>query len=63
MAQIQMCKYLEDDGGGILMLCVQSGQRYQPDIHVFQCNMNPVRRRGSWNHVITCCLRLKTFVK
>ena len=42
MAQIQMCKYLDDDGGGILMFCVQSGERYQPDIHVFQCNMSSV---------------------
>ncbi|XP_065901844.1 epidermal growth factor receptor kinase substrate 8-like isoform X2 [Dysidea avara] len=43
MAQIQMCKYLDDDGGGILMFCVQSGERYQPDIHVFQCNMSSAK--------------------
>lgn len=42
MAQIQMCKYLDDDEGGILMICVQSEDSYNPDIHVFQCNMNPV---------------------
>ena len=41
MAQIQMCKYLDDEEGGILMICVQSaGNAYKPDIHVFQCTMD-----------------------
>ena len=42
MAQIQMCKYLDDEDGGILMICVQSGDAYHPSIHVFQCVMTPV---------------------
>ena len=42
MALIQMCKYLSDEEGGVLMLCVQSGDAYNPDIHVFQCIMTPV---------------------
>ena len=42
MAQITMCKYLDDEYGGILMICVQSSDAYNPDIHVFQCIMTPV---------------------
>lgn len=42
MAHIQMCKYLDDEEGGLLMLCVQSGDAYNPDIHVYQCAMTPV---------------------
>lgn len=43
MAQIQMCKYLDDEEGGLLMLCVQSGDAYNPDIHVYQCAMTPAK--------------------
>lgn len=46
MAQIQMCKYLDDEDGGILMICVQSSDVYDPDIHVFQCTMTHVRLWG-----------------
>jgi len=46
MGQIQMCKYLDDDDGGILMICVQSDHSYNTDIHVFQCIMTPVSLGG-----------------